>query len=62
MNKDEAHKYIEQMAYERRLEYTKKHPKRNKDYAKMAEELEGKATNENNRRLKAERKRKLVKV
>lgn len=85
MNKKESKKYLEQLAYEKRLEYAKKHPKRNKEYAKMVKEIESKATKEkkrkrysspivdywkktqwedmeDNRRLKAEKKRKSVRV
>jgi hypothetical protein len=41
MNKEEAKKYIEQMEYEKRLEYARKHPKENEDYKQMLKELEG---------------------
>ena len=46
MNKEEAKRYIERMAYERRLEYARKHPKKNEYYRQMVKELEGKSKKE----------------
>ena len=45
MNKEEAKRYVEQMAYEKRLEWARKHPKENEDYKQMLKEFEGEGMN-----------------
>ena len=45
MNKEETNRYVEQMAYEKRLEWAKKHPKENEDYKQMLKEFEGERMN-----------------
>ena len=40
MNNEEAKRYVEQMAYEKRLEWARKHPKGNEDYKQMLKESE----------------------